>query len=596
MPRPSAQRRWLRGIAASSGIALGVVVRVDDDASRFERGNGAEAVDHTVEQQRLRTAVDAAVARVRELQSMVLEGSCYDSHELLESEIHLLSDPELLHGALELIARDGVRAEWAVQEMGHRLTRAFSDMEDPFLRSRQLDVDGAIRRLVRTLAGVRDWTQQTLPPNAIVVARNLSTSDLLSLATCRIGAVATDLGGQTSHVAILARALEIPAVVGIGDLLNRVADGDPIVLDGHSGHVICHPTRAELQEFEGRQARQTRLTASLSCYRERPAETPDGHTIRLRANLDLLGEAQALHRYGAEGVGLLRTEYLFLNRRTLPSEDEQTAHYTALAEQIAPQPLTIRTIDLGGDKMDESEQAPERLRGFARLRGLRHCLRDPELFLPQLRAILRASAHGNVRLLVPFVSCATELVAVRKLLREAEDALDADGLPWAPVPVGAMIEIPSAALAADHLARNVDFFSVGTNDLFQYTFATAREQNQTSYLYHPLHPAMLRMLALITKAARAACVPVGLCGEMAGEPAYASVLMGLGFEELSMPPSAIPLVKAAIRRTPMAEARAFLAHLMTLESVTEIEAVVEADMARRHPDLCQTHPMQPLVG
>ncbi len=537
----------LLGIPASPGIAIGPAVLVDTTTVAVDRYH-VEREGRDGEARRLEAALDLARRQLRELRDRVDKLGHRDAKFIIETQMLILEDSMLVEQALQLVQTDGLNAEWAIEYVTRLIKRAFEQVDDELIRERQDDVDAVCQRILRNLTGRHaELPGRAVLDGAIVVASRLSPAEVLGLAGTGAQGIALETGSATSHAAIVARSLELPAVVGVPDVCRVVRSGDLIALDGDTGEVSVRPEPAALERFERKRQQEARRIDSYLAIKDRPAETVDGTRIRLLANIDCEEELDALLKYGGEGVGLLRSEYLFLNRMDVPSEEEQYNYYRRIVERVRPRPATIRTLDLGADKLEAADRVPSELRPFSRLRAIRQCLRDTRLFISQLRAILRASHHGPVRILIPFVSSVDEVRAVRALLSEAQAQLRRDGIPFDEnIPLGIMVEVPSAALTADVLAREVDFFSVGTNDLVQYTFATARQREETQYLYHPLHPAMLRLLETIAQAARNAGIPAGVCGEMAADLTSVPVLVALGFTELSMSPRSIPQVRGLI--------------------------------------------------
>jgi phosphotransferase system enzyme I (PtsI) len=398
-------------------------------------------------------------------------------------------------------------------------------------------------------------------------------------------AFATDVGGRTSHTAIMAKALEIPAVVGAKDVTQHVRNDDVIVLDGVEGIVIVDPDEQTLNEYQIRRERHLESERVLEQLKHLPAQTLDGHTVVLSANIDLPEEVESALGHGAQGIGLLRTEFLFLNRTAPPSEDEQAEAYSKVARLVSPNPVTIRTLDIGGDKLLGGHVGYRELNPFMGCRAIRFCLEHPEIFKPQLRAILRASASGKVKLIFPMITSLSELARARVVLDETREELRAEGIPFDPeMPVGVMIETPAAVIIADVLAREVDFFSIGTNDLIQYALAVDRVNERIAHLYEPAHPGILRMLKLVVDAAREAGVGLSVCGEVAGDLPIALVLVGLGLNEFSMAATAIPEIKKLIRSVSLKDVRSFASRLLELSTAEEVRSEIQQTMAQLAPN------------
>ena len=577
----------IRGIAASPGIAVGRVVLLDRRQLSFEKYHVTVAhVDREIE--RLETAIEESVLQVEALRTKfdATESGSSDHFTILEAHQLMLKDALLVQGARDLIIKDRINAEWALRKTVAHIKELFERLEEDYFRERLSDVDFVGERILRNLLGHQTEIPLDIGEAAVIVASNLSPADTIQLVGTNVVGFATNLGSKTAHTAIVARSLEIPAVVGLRDVAERVGKGDLIIVDGYAGEVIIEPSRSEQSRYAVFQADRTSFETALRANRGSEAVTKDGVEIELRGNVDFLEEAHSLVQYGGRGIGLLRTEYLFLNRSTLPTEEEQLHYYRAVIRAVAPYPTTIRTLDIGGDKFSKDNRLAEELNPFFGLRAIRYCLRERAMFKTQLRALLRASTAGPMRLLVPFITCVEEISQVKECLDETRSELTDEGLDFDPkVQLGVMIEIPSAAIVADSLAQEVDFFSIGTNDLIQYTLAIARDSDETSYLYNPLHPAVLRLLRMVAAAANEAGIPVGMCGEMAGEPMYTLLLLAMGFNELSMSPRSIPLVKELVRQTTLPEAAALLEKIRGMSRMAEIESTVSATMRSQFPDL-----------
>lgn len=577
----------IRGIAASPGIAVGRVVLLDRRQLSFEKYHVTVTnVDREI--QRLDVAIEESVAQVEALRTKfeATEGASQDHFTILEAHQLMLKDALLVQGARDLIVKDRINAEWALRKTVTHIKELFERLEEDYFRERLSDVDFVGERILRNLLGHQAEIPLDIGEAAIIVAHNLSPADTIQLVGTNVVGFATNLGSKTAHTAIVARSLEIPAVVGLKNIVERAGKGDLIIVDGYVGEVLIEPSRAEQSRYASLQADRAMFEAELRANCDVEAVSQDGATIELRGNVDFLEEAHSLPQYGGRGIGLLRTEYLFLNRSTLPSEEEQVQYYRAVIRAVAPHSTTIRTLDIGGDKFSTDNRLAEELNPFFGLRAIRYCLRERALFKTQLRALLRASAEGPMRLMVPFISCVEEITQIKQCLAETREELDADGLAFDPgVQLGVMIEIPSAAIMADVIAREVDFLSIGTNDLIQYTLAIARDSDETNYLYNPLHPAVLRLVQSVAAAAAKAGIPVAMCGEMAGDPMHTLLLLAMGFNELSMSPRSIPLVKEIVRRSSLAEARELLGLVQELGRVADVEALVSERMHARFPDL-----------
>ncbi len=570
------------GIPASPGIAIGPAYVLRRERLIIpEHHVRPDQVESEVE--RLRAGFAETRGRLEEIregmQSTGLVGSIFDAQFLF------LEDPTLLEQATQNVREHQLNAEWALQRELRRLEAIFEGMADPYIRGRSSDVGFVVRRVLQVLMGREPEGLGNAPSGVIVVAEDLSPAEVAQVTRDGIAGIATEAGSRTSHVTIMARSLEIPAVVGGGhDLLDSVADGVTLIVDGRTGRIIVDPGPDTIAEYRKQLSDFRALTRELLRYVDLPAETTDGVSVATLANIDQSDEIPDALRYGAEGVGLFRTEFLFMNRPDLPSEDEQLASYREILEAVAPHSAVIRTLDLGGEKVPSGLELAEEPNPALGLRGVRMSVHRPELFKVQLRALLRASAYGKLKILVPMVSGLSEVEFARSALAEARRELLDEGVAIDPnVPLGAMIETPAAAMIADLIAPQVDFLSIGTNDLVQYTLAVDRTNEQVAYLYEPLHPAHLRMIRRVVRAGRRAGIVVGMCGEMAGDPLNCWILLALGIGELSMASFSVPLLKKILRDSTAAEARDLLSRIWSLGSAAEIRVEVETAMRQRFP-------------
>jgi len=576
----------LLGIAASPGIAVGRVWLVDRRRVKTPRRELASG-ELDGEIRRLRAALQASDRQLAEVKAKVekLEGTEHTA--IIDMHRVMLKDEMLVQEAERLVLEERVNAEWAVKRAVRKIKAAFDDVADPYFKERRADVDYVGERVIKNLMGEAPDVQEPPPEGAIIVARDLSPADTaLLLHERKVAAFVTDLGTKTSHTAIVARALGVPAVVGVARASALADRGDWVIVDGARGLVLLEPTPGERHDYEAARERYLAHERELLATRDLPATTLDGTTVRLVGNIEFAEEVTSLLDHGGEGVGLYRTEFLFLGRTDIPGEEEHYQNYAQILEALAPRPVTIRTFDLGADKL------PAGVRSHAEnpalgLRALRYCLRQPDLFRSQLRGLLRASAHGNLKIMFPMVSGVAELRAARRILLDVAEELRRQGQAVELPPVGIMVELPAAAIIADRLSRECDFLSIGTNDLIQYTLAIDRQNKDVAYLYRPMHLAVLRTLVQICEAGREAGIPVSMCGEMAGEPLYALVLLGLGLAELSMNGPSIPQVKRVLRAARASDGRALLERLLQLTAADDIDREVRDEMARRFPGLLE---------
>ena len=566
----------LTGIGVSAGIVVGRAVILTQRTEVMRFPIPPDRVDREV--QALHAARDQSRQQLQDISARVAHGPGSELAALFDAQILMLDDPMLIGRAEEIIRTDRVNAAWAIHRAYESLYQVFSTMEDPYLREREGDVADVAGRLRMNLrhgaSGPRELLSQIDGP-AVLIADELTASVAAQLDWSRVLGFATDAGSRTYHTAILARSLKVPAVVGLHDASLRIAAGTPVILDGTSGELVVAPSPELIDEAHRRATRPR--SRGRSHGEPGPVMTTDGVRIRLEANIELLEDLEYLNEYGAEGVGLYRSEFM-LSGRTLElvTEDEQYSMYRSLLAQVAPRPVTIRTFDLDERQVGRDHSRTERRRTRPGLRGLRLGLANPEGLRTQLRAIVRASAHGPLRIMFPFVTSVEEVRQARAILNEIlESAPVASGFSRADmisrIKVGAMIEIPSAALTADLLAADVDFFTIGTNDLIQYTLAVDRTDDRMSDLYEPLHPAVLRLIRLVRRAAGRQRIPVSLCGEMASDPALVGLLVGLGLTEFSMTPGAIPIVRRVVEEMSAHEAKRLAGHVLRLATAAEIE-------------------------
>lgn len=569
----------LKGIGASPGVAVGHAFILDRKRVRTPKLRLNEA-EVDPERMRMKTALELSDRQLSELKDQISKTEGPEHALILEAHRLMLHDPMLVDEVNRLIVEDRINAEWAVRRVARKLKHLFDNIPDEYFRERRSDVEYVADRVVRNLLGQVVDEEVQVPERAVVVAHDLSPADAAMMArTGKVMGFVTDLGGQTSHTAIVARARATPAVVGAGKASEQISPGDLVALDGTRGIVLVNPSDEQLALFHETMRRLQESERRALETKDQPAESQDGYRIRLVGNMEFPEEVPSLIAHGAEGIGLYRTEFMFLDRPKPPTEEEQYRAYRQVLEMLEGRPVTIRTLDLGGDKVPgktKHEKEPNPAMG---LRAIRYCLANRELFRVQLRALLRASVHGNLRVMFPLISGMSELREARSELEACRTELGRAGVPIGKrFPVGIMVETPSAALIADRLAQEADFFSVGTNDLIQYSLAIDRQNRDVAYLYKPLHLSVLRSIQGIVKAAKEAKIPVAMCGEMAGDPVYALVLLALGFDELSMTAGQIPPVKALIRSARRPEAQALLDAAMELTTAEEIERYVRTEM------------------
>ncbi len=578
------QDTYLVGIGVSPGISIGEVCLL---ASR-PAIDAAEISPDLVnpELQRFRSALNQAREQLNNIKRAVSKQEHLREHlYILETHLLILDDDMLVKGTEQAI-RKLLNAEAALSRTLDKLRALFDNIEDEYLRERRSDVDAVGDRLLRILAGASERSLGQVRHRSLVVAHDLSPAETMQMDRSNILGFLTDKGGRTSHTAILARSLDIPAIVGLENITALVTERMPIIIDGSSGVVVLNPSPATVQEYRNRKHSFEDLERELESLRDLPARTTDNCMIALRGNLELPGEFTLACKHAAEGVGLFRTEFLYLGRSTPPSEEEQFQTYCQVLQIMPEHPVTIRTLDIGGDKFVPELNLADECNPAMGLRAIRFSLREVTLFRIQLRAILRASHYGKVRIMFPMISGVAEIRACKRMLRDAAAELEQEGLKYDPdLEVGIMVETPSAVLIAPLLAREVDFFSIGTNDLIQYCLAVDRGNEYVAYLYDPLHPAILRALKATCDAANNAGIHVCICGEMAGEPLYAMVLAGLGFHELSMNPSCVPRVKRVLRQISRRDGELLVEKLLQLATSKEVSCQIDEDMRKLLPEI-----------
>ncbi|MFL5445300.1 MAG: phosphoenolpyruvate--protein phosphotransferase [Myxococcales bacterium] len=568
---------------ASDGVAVGQARLLRPTLVVGDRRIPPDLVPEEVD--RLGKAVAVADEQLAVLSERLRSEGLREGRLIVDAHRLMLGDDEIVGAARRSIEQDALAAESAVRRVIDRIAAVFERMEDPYLRERGTDIQAIGDRLLRTLLGL----PEALPGAAnasgdIGIGTLLSPIDALHLPRAGIVGFASESGGTTSHAAIILRSLEIPFVVGVHGLCASIHAGDAVIVDGSQGNVIVRPAARTIATYEGRQTRDRSRRLALRSRGKGPAVTADGVRIELAANIESQSEVPAALELGAESVGLFRTELLYLDRPELPTEDEQFQDAVAVLSAMGGRQVTFRTLDIGGEKLPLSITIPAGSNPSLGIRAIRFAFQRPDVFRTQLRALYRASAMGPLRIMFPLVSGITELDRALRTCGEVVDELRREGIPYAPdVPIGVMVETPSAALTTDHLGLSSSFLSIGTNDLLQYVFAADRENEDVAYLYHPLHPAFLRLLKSAVEGAKVAGKPIAVCGSMAAEPAFTWVLLGLGVRSLSMSPPAIPAVKSVIVASRLPEMEALVAKALAMRSEIEIEELVLGVMRARFP-------------
>lgn len=575
------------GLGVSPGIAIGEVfflsrVREPGVSRTISADQVGEEIAHFQE------AVALSKQQLVDAKGRITDKKMHQHLFIIDAHLLILEDKMFLNETVARIRDDLLNAEGAVKNTLRSFENLFDSIEDEYLRDRKADLESVGDRLVRNLRGETIRSVDEIGEKTILAAHDLSPADAMQIDRKKVFGLLTDRGGRTSHTAILARSMGIPAVFGLGNFTATIPNGMPVILDGTNGMVIINPSDGTFKEYLAKKQTLEYIESRLAQLRDLPAETQDGKRVSLRANIEFPAEVGSAFKHGGEGVGLYRTEMLFLGRNTLPDEEEQFRDLREVVEKMAPHPVTIRTLDIGGEKILANESYQRETNPAMGLRAVRFSLRETGIFKNQLRAILRASHYGRARVMFPMISSLVELRACRECLEEAKEELRLAGTLFDPqMPVGIMVETPAAVMIADLLAKEADFFSVGTNDLIQYCMAVDRGNQNVAYLYQPLHPAVLRMLAMIARSAAEAGIPCEICGEMAGDPLYAPVMLGLGFNELSMNAYSIPVVKRVIREFRYGDAEKLVAALINFTTAEECREHLENEVLKRFPDLSQ---------
>lgn len=572
----------LRGIGVSPGIAIGPALTFGVKGLEIPKFTVDSVQDELARFEHALTAVRADLQRLHDRTNDALGPQHAD---IFKAHLMFLEDVTLREEIERRVAEEKLNSEFLVNDLMTRYTDVMASLDDPMFRERAQDMVDVGNRILTKLLNVDVENLEHLAHPSVVVAHDLSPSDTAKIDLVNTLGIATDLSGPTSHTAILARAFEIPAVVGLKYVGTYTQPGDTVIVDGKSGNVIIRPTESTLLRYQEAKRRTDSSRKALLEAEVKPSVTLDGCKIPIYANIELPVELSYSKKANAEGIGLYRTEYLFLNRSTLPTEDEQFHAYAEVAEAFPHAPVVLRTLDLGGDKFASHLQLANEMNPQLGWRAIRFCLERPDIFKAQLRAMFRASVHGNVQIMFPLISGLDELLRVKAVVREVCNDLERRGVPFRKdVAVGSMIEVPSAVEIADLLAKECAFFSIGTNDLIQYSLAVDRVNEKIAHMYEPAHPAVLRMIHRTVKAARSARIPCSICGEMAGDPAFTELFIGLGISSLSMSAVAIPAVRAEITSLRASHARKFAKRILKMGSVQEIREDMTNRYDQRHED------------
>ncbi len=562
--------KQLNGIGVSPGIAIGKAYLLSNNVGPIEKKEiGKEKVEFEVK--RLKRSFSQTEKEIKEIKEKVKREVSPEEAEIFNLHILILHDKKFIEDIIKKIKEERINAESALSEVSRHYTRTFSRIEDDYLREKEVDIRDVCRRIIRNLLGIKKG--KDLKEKVILIAPDLSPCETASLQKKFVLGFATEMGSKTSHTAIMGRALQIPVVLGVKNLCSQVKTGDAIILDGTNGKVIVEPDKDSLKKSKSEKRSFLISQRELTSLKKIRTSTTDGKRIKLLANIELPREVEIAFSFGAEGIGLFRTEFFYINRTNLPSEEEQFRTYRTVAKKMYPEEIVVRTLDLGGDKFASALNMPAELNPNLGCRAIRFCLSRPDIFRVQLRAILRASDMGNLKIMYPLISGIEELKSANQILEEVKKELLSEKKKFnEDIEVGIMIEVPSAALTADILAQESDFFSIGTNDLIQYAIAVDRTNENTAYLYEPTHPGIIRLLKNIIDAGHKKGIKVSVCGEVASDPYFALLLLGLGVDDLSMAPLAIPYVKKTLISSSYQKAKKIARKSLTFDTGKEVEA------------------------
>lgn len=570
----------LKGIGVSGGVGIGKALLLrKDEISVPKRKISYDEISREI--YRLEEALIETRREISDLQKKISKEIGFDHGRIFEAHFLVLEDRVLIENVIEQIKNKRINVEYAFSQSIKKYVDTLLKFDDEYLRERVMDIEDIARRVLRVMLKEKLMPLSSLKEKVIIVAYDLAPSQTASLPKENILGLITDIGGRTSHTAIIAKTLGIPAVVGVEVATENIKSDDKIIVDGSSGQVIVNPNEKVLKEYQRKSTIYTKEVKAIYVPKTLKACTKDGKEVTVSANIELPEEFSLIKKYGAEGIGLYRTEYIFLGRRDLPSEEEQYKGYRKVASEVSPHPVIFRTIDLGGDKFLSRPEVPREMSPFLGWRAIRFCLARPDIFKVQLRAILRASAEKNVKVMFPMISGIEELREAKFLLEKCKKELRKEGKPFDDnISIGVMIEVPSAALTADVLAKESDFFSIGTNDLIQYSLAVDRANEKVAYLYEPGHPAVLRLIKNVIEIAHKNNVWVGMCGEMSGEPLFAFLLLGMELDSFSMSPPQIPKIKELINNVSFKEAKEAVSRTLKLSTAKEVEKYLQSELKR----------------
>ena len=576
----------LKGIGVSPGVVIGKAYRFDplDAQVSFYKLNNEDLIPHEIE--RFKKALKESSKQLLEIQENLKKTNVTEPLYIIDVHVLLLSDKKFVNRTIKYIRRLGVNAEWALRMTLDHYKQIFEGVEDIYISGRISDVQYIVQRILRNLSGEKhEIVWEVGQEGVVIVSHDLSPADTAQMKLDKIVGFATDSGGRTSHTAIVARSMELPAVVGLDNVTRFVRTGDDIIVDGTSGLVVVNPYSDMLKRYEEKKRHYDDAKDEYLKYAKLPAVTLDHQHVQIGSNIEFIEEIPSAITHGAEYIGLYRTEFLYIYRDDLPTEEDHFNNYRQVVTEKNLAWATIRTFDLGGDKFPNYQKQAKELNPQMGLRAIRFCLKEVELFKTQLRAIWRVSALGKVKILFPMIACIEEIREAKRLMEETRQELLSQGVPIAErMDIGAMIEVPAAAVIADQLAQEVDYFSIGTNDLIQYSLAIDRSNERVTYLYEPLHPAVLRLIKGIVDQAHAAKIRVAMCGEMAGDPLCCLILLGMQLDELSMNHLAIPRIKRIIQQSTLSEAVKLLKQAMSYNNAGDVRAYVQDYMSDRFPD------------
>lgn len=570
----------IKGIGVSSGVGIGkVLILRKDEFSVPKRKISHDEISREI--YRLEEALMATRKEISDLQKKISEDIGFDHGRIFEAHYLVLEDRVLIEDVIKQIKVKKVNVEYAFSESIKKYVDTLLKLNDEYLRERVVDIEDISRRVLRAMLKKKTLSLNDLKEKVVIVAHDLGPSQTASLPKDKVLGFVTDVGGRTSHTAIIAKSLGIPAVVGSEIATDNISSGDKIIVDGSSGIVIVRPTEKVLKEYRKKSTLYTKEVKAIHIPKAVKVCTKDGKAIVVSGNIELPEELSLIRKYGAEGIGLYRTEYIFLGRRDLPSEEEQFNSYSKVAKEVSPYSVIFRTIDIGGDKFLSQPEVPHEMSPFLGWRAIRFCLARPEVFKVQLKAILRASVNGNVKIMFPMISGIEELRQAKTLLDKCKKELSKEGKKFDEnISIGVMIEVPSAALTADILAKECDFFSIGTNDLIQYSLAVDRTNEKVAYLYEPGHPAVLRLIKKTIEAAIQNDIWVGMCGEMSGDPIFSFLLLGMGLDRFSMSIPQVPKIKELISNINLKDAKAALQEALKLSTSKEVEKYLQGELKR----------------